>query len=78
MDLAVEAIAEAGRRGVQIICFPKCYIPGYRWQSDTLPPPSLPFLENARDRVGAAAKSAGIAVILGTERPTEHGLQIAA
>lgn len=78
VDLAVEAIAEAGRRGVQIICFPECYIPGYRWRADTLPPPSLSFLESAWDRVGAASRSAGISVILGTERPTEHGLQITA
>jgi predicted amidohydrolase len=47
VDLAVEAIAEAGRRGVQIVCFPECYIPGYRWRADTLPPPCLTFLEDA-------------------------------
>ncbi len=78
VEFAVEAIAEAGRRGVQIICFPECYIPGYRWQAGTLPSPSLRFLENAWEKVGAAAKSAGITVIMGTERPTEHGLQITA
>ncbi len=30
VELAVEAIADAGRHGVQIICFPECFIPGYR------------------------------------------------
>ncbi len=78
VELAVEAIAEAGRQGVQIICFPECFIPGYRWQASTLPPPSLTFLEDAWERVSTAAKSAGVSVILGTERPTEHGLQITA
>ncbi len=41
-----------------------------------MPPPSLTFLQDAWDRVGAAAKLARVSVILGTERPTEHGLQI--
>lgn len=78
MDLTVAAIAEAGRQGVQIICLPECYTPGYRWRADTLPPPSLPFLESAWERVGAAARLAGISVILDTERPTEPGLKITA
>jgi predicted amidohydrolase len=78
VELAVEAIAEAGRQGVQIICFPECFIPGYRWNASTLPPPSLPFLEDAWNRVSAAAKAASVSVKLGTERPTERGLQITA
>lgn len=78
VDLAVEAIAGAGRQGARIICFPECFIPGYRWQAGTLPPPSIDFLEAAWRRVGAAARSAGVSVILGTERPTDHGLQITA
>lgn len=78
VDRAVDAIAEAGRKAVQIICFPECFVPGYRWAGDTVPPPSLPFLEDAWDRIGEAAKSACVSVILGTERPTEQGLQITA
>jgi predicted amidohydrolase len=74
--LATEAIAEASAQGAMLICFPECFIPGYRWTADSEPPPDPAFLERAWADVGAAAKQAGITVVLGTERVTERGLQI--
>jgi len=78
VDSAVAAIAEAGRRGALILCFPECFIPGYRWPGAVMPAPDATFLEQAIRTVTAAAKAAGVAVILGTERITERGLQISA
>lgn len=76
--LATSAIAEASRQGALVICFPECFVPGYRWPGTKLPPPDTEFLERARAEVAAAAKAARITVILGIERVTERGLQIAA
>lgn len=76
--LATDAVLEAGRRDALVLCFPECFIPGYRWPDSTLPAPDPGFLESARSAVAAAARDAGITVILGTERMTERGLQITA
>ncbi len=76
--LATSAIAEAGRQDAIVVCFPECFIPGYRWPGTRLPPPDPMFLERAWADVGAAAKAADITVILGTERVTDRGLQITA
>lgn len=76
VTLATAAIAEAGQRGALVVCFPECFIPGYRWPGTALPAPDPAFLERAWAAVGAAAREAGITVVLGTERVTERGLQI--
>jgi len=76
VGLATSAIAEAGRRGAMVICFPECFVPGYRWPGKMAPPPDPAFLERARGDVASAARAASITVILGTERVTEGGLQI--
>jgi len=76
--LATAAVAEAGGRGAAVICFPECFIPGYRWPGTTAPPPDPAFLTHAWAEVADAARAAQIAVILGTERVTDHGLQITA
>jgi predicted amidohydrolase len=66
--LAKEAIAEAGSRGAVVVCFPECYVPGYRWPGRDVPPPDRAFLERAWAEVARDAGAAGVAVILGTER----------
>ena len=75
---AVAAIGEAGRAGALVLCFPECFIPGYRWPDGSLPAPDQAFLDHAWAAVAAAARDAGITVILGTERITPAGLQISA
>ena len=76
--LAEHAVAEASREGAAIICFPECYIPGYRARGKSIPPPDMAFLQRAWSRIGAAAAQAKIAVILGTERIVDGKLLITA
>jgi predicted amidohydrolase len=78
VQLAVDAIADAGRAGALVLCFPECFVPGYRWPGTAPPSPDRAFLERAWARVGEATRAAGITVVLGTERITERGLQISA
>ncbi|HZZ18076.1 MAG TPA: carbon-nitrogen hydrolase family protein [Opitutaceae bacterium] len=66
--LAQEAIAEAGRQGAGIVCFPECFVPGYRVGGKPVRPIDAAFLEQAWSSVAAAAAKASVAVILGTER----------
>src|SRR5581483_4182774 len=66
--LAEQAIREAATEGAGIICFPECFVPGYRRMGKHAPPPDAEFLERAWSRISAAAAEANIAVILGTER----------
>jgi predicted amidohydrolase len=76
--LATSAVEEAGRQGALVICFPECFLPGYRWPGVAMPPPDPVFLKEAMNTVAGAAQAAHITVILGTERVTDRGLQITA
>lgn len=68
------AIAQAGAAGAQLVCFPECYVPGYRGLGHVPPAPDPAFLERAWSAIGEAAASAGVAVILGTERVVDGGV----
>lgn len=78
VQLATAAVAEAGRQQASVVCFPECFVPGYRWPGTSLPPPDQGFLDRALAEVGAAARAARTTVTLGTERITDRGLQITA
>lgn len=65
---AVAAIAEAGRAGARVVCFPENFIPGYRTASRHMAPPEPAFLEDTWRQVAAAAGAADVTVVLGTER----------
>ena len=77
LQLATTAIAEAAERGAPVVCFPECYVPGYRWPGTDWArvPPDAASLAEAHAAVGEAA---GVAVVLGTERLADDGLQITA
>jgi predicted amidohydrolase len=66
--LAEQAIAHAAKERAGIICFPECFVPGYRAPGKPVPAPDPAFLERAWCAVAAAAAKANIAVVLGTER----------
>lgn len=76
--LAKEAIADAGTGGSDIICFPECFVPGYRLIGKPIPPADRDFLDRAWKDIAATAASANVAVVLGTERLVDEGLRISA
>jgi predicted amidohydrolase len=78
VTLTGQAIAEASAQGAQLICFPECYVPGYRAPGKQLPPPDPAFLERAWSAVAAAAAKANLTVVLGTERIADSGVRATA
>jgi len=76
--LAEQAIAQASVEGASIICFPECFIPGYRGMGKTPPPPDAKFLECVWSTVAAAAAKTSVTVVLGTERIVNGALLITA
>jgi predicted amidohydrolase len=74
----IAAIREAGAAGVEIVCFPEAYVPGYRSAIHRPEPPDAAFLERAWSHIARAAGESRVAVILGTERVTADGLMISA
>src|SRR5262245_9028192 len=78
LDKVKRLIAEASRQGAQIVCFPEAYLPGLRGQDFEVPPFDAAHEERARALVAEWARSYAVATILGMERLTEAGPQIAA
>ncbi|MCW5979277.1 MAG: carbon-nitrogen hydrolase family protein [Bryobacteraceae bacterium] len=65
---AGQAIAQASAARADLICFPECFVPGYRSPGRLAPPPDPAFLERAWSVVAAAAARTRLAVIAGSER----------
>jgi predicted amidohydrolase len=76
--LSVQAIDQASNKGAHIICFPECFVPGYRGVGKALPPPDPAFLERAWSAIAEAAAKANITVVLGTERFIDGALMATA
>src|SRR5262245_16897768 len=74
ITLAEEAIAQASLKGAQIICFPECFVPGYRGLGKPVPPADPEFHRRAWSVIAKAAAKAKISVILGTERFVDGAL----
>ena len=68
VTLAEEAIARASTEGAGVLCFPECFVPGYRSTRRQVPPPDPAFLERAWAAIAVAAARGNVAVVLGTER----------
>ena len=78
IGLAEHAIAQASVERAGIICFPECFVPGYRGMGKLVPPPDPAFLERAWSAIQSAAAKANLAVVLGTERVVDGALLITA
>jgi predicted amidohydrolase len=72
--LAVGAVTDAAAAGASIVCFPECFVPGYREAGGTMPPPDPAFLERAWRAVADAAAAGAVTVVLGTERIASGGI----
>ena len=76
--LAEDAIARAAAERAHIVCFPECFVPGYRGPGKSIPPADPAFLERAWSAVAEAAAKADVAVVLGTERVVDGAVLISA
>lgn len=72
--LVERALTQASLEGARLVCFPECFIPGYRGPGKSVPPPDRVFLERAWSAVASAAKRVGVGAVVGTERVVEDGL----
>ena len=68
LALAESAILAAAGARADILCFPECFVPGYRAPDRPVPPADPAFLPRAHRTLAAAAARAHLAVLLGTER----------
>ena len=74
IDDACLAVAQASAEGAHVVCFPECFVPGYRAVERSLPAPDAEFLDRAWAAIAVAAAHANVTVILGTERIVEGAL----
>jgi predicted amidohydrolase len=70
-------LSEASQQGAGIVCFPEAYVPGLRGQDFEVPPFDLAQQERVLHDVAQWARTYAIATILGMERTTQAGRQIA-
>jgi predicted amidohydrolase len=74
---AVAAIEQARAESALIVCFPECYVPGYRAPGVNVAAVDGAWLEHAWASIAEAAARAQTAVVLGTERFDRRGRRVA-
>jgi predicted amidohydrolase len=78
LDRIERLLSEASARGARIVCFPEAYLPGLRGQDFEVPPFDPALQERVVQTVARWARTYSVTTILGMERLTEAGRQIAA
>jgi predicted amidohydrolase len=78
LDKIHRLLSEASAQGAEIVCFPEAYLPGLRGQDFDVLPFDATEQERVLGTVAQWARTHAVATILGTERLTESGRQIAA
>ena len=78
LDRVRSMISEASARDAAIVCFPEAYLPGLRGQDFEVPAFGPEDHERVLNAAAGWARDHAIAVILGMERLTEAGRQVAA
>jgi predicted amidohydrolase len=77
LDKVARLLADASAQGAEIVCFPEAYLPGLRGQDFAV----LPFEQAEQDRtlrdVAEWTRAYRVAAVLGMERLTPAGRQIA-
>ena len=74
ITLAEQAIEQASHKRARLICFPECFVPGYRGLGMRVAPPDPDFLHCAWSAIAGTAAAGDIAVVLGTERLIDGAL----
>jgi predicted amidohydrolase len=78
LDKIKQLLSEASAQGAAIVCFPEAYLPGLRGQDFEVVPFDQAQQERALQAVAQWARAYRVATILGMERLTPAGRQIAA
>ncbi|HEV3219499.1 MAG TPA: carbon-nitrogen hydrolase family protein [Candidatus Acidoferrales bacterium] len=78
VELAQQAIDQASSKDARVICFPECFVPGYRGFGKQVPPSDPKFLDRAWSAIAESAAKANITVVLGTERVVDGALVMTA
>ena len=78
LDKIKRLMSQAAAQGATIVCFPEAYLPGLRGQDFGVFPYGEKQQERALKAVAEWARAYSIATILGLERATNAGAQIAA
>ena len=78
LDRMKRLMAEASSQGAEIVCFPEAYLPGLRGQDFEVFPFERAQQERVLRVVGEWARAYAVAAIVGMERVTDAGRQIAA
>src|SRR5881392_2516958 len=78
LDRIKRLLADASAQAAEIVCFPEAYLPGLRGQDFEVLPFDRAHQERALEAVAQWARTYAVATILGMERLTEAGRQIAA
>jgi N-carbamoylputrescine amidase len=78
LDRMKRLMVEASAQGAEIVCFPEAYLPGLRGQDFEVFPFERAQQERVLRVVGEWARAYAVAAIVGMERVTDAGRQIAA
>jgi predicted amidohydrolase len=78
LDKIKRLLSEASAQGAEIVCFPEAYLPGLRGQDFEVLPFDRTHQEQVLQAVAQWARAYAAATILGMERLTPAGRQIAA
>jgi predicted amidohydrolase len=78
LDRVKRLLSEASAQGAEVVCFPEAYLPGLRGQDFEVPPFGGAQQERALRAVAQWARQYAVATVLGMERVTAAGRQIAA
>jgi predicted amidohydrolase len=78
LDKIKRLLSDASSQGAEIVCFPEAYLPGLRGQDFEVLPFDQTQQERALHAVAQWARTRKVAAILGMERLTSTGRQIAA
>jgi predicted amidohydrolase len=78
LDRIGRLLSQASAQSARIVCFPEAYLPGLRGQDFEVLPFEREDEARALDAVSALARQYAVATILGIERITDDGRQIAA